>query len=210
MKGLLVASGSIRDLDLLKSYYNKVDYCIAVDGGMNYCKNAGIVPDLVIGDLDSIDREVLSYIEDLNIEIFKYPVEKNATDLEIAADYLLEKNFNKIYLAGVVGSRWDHSLANILLLNKLKDRNADGIIVNNKNTMCLVDDYMEIRDSKNYISLVPSSDEGIEVSLEGFKYPLDRFSVDYGSTRCVSNELDGEVGIIRVHKGRAFVVTSED
>lgn len=210
MKVLLVSSGTIEDPQLLKKYSKEVDYILAVDGGSNYCIKNNIIPDMVIGDLDSIEEDILKIINEKNINILKYPVKKNATDSELAIDFLIEKDYKEIILLGSLGSRIDHSLANIYLLEYMLEKNVEGILINEKNIIYLVDNEKIIEKNKKYISIVPITDNGIEVSLEGFEYPLEKEKIKRGSTLGISNELKEKKGLVKIHKGKALVIISED
>lgn len=210
MKALLISNGELRDINLLKKLSNEVDFVLAADGGTNHCIRAGILPDLIIGDLDSIDLEVLDKIKKLKIDILKYPSKKNATDTEICLDYLIENKYKEIILLGSLGRRIDHTLANIFLLEYLLDKNIAGRLVDDKNTIYLVEDKKTFKNDRKYISVIPLSDEGIEVSLEGLEYPLDHKFINRGSSLGVSNEFKDSLGIVNIHKGRALVILSED
>ena len=187
-----------------------MDFVLAADGGTNHCIRAGILPDLIIGDLDSIDLEVLDKIKKLKIDILKYPSKKNATDTEICLDYLIENKYKEIILLGSLGRRIDHTLANIFLLEYLLEKNIAGRLVDDKNTIYLVEDKKTFKNDRKYISVIPLSDEGIEVSLEGLEYPLDHKLINRGSSLGVSNEFKDSFGIVNIHKGRALVILSED
>ncbi|MFW5979554.1 MAG: thiamine diphosphokinase, partial [Halanaerobium sp.] len=71
----------------------EIDFIIAVDGGANKLKSLGLMPDLIIGDLDSITNKNKKYYSQQNVKTIKYPVEKDQTDSEIAVDYCKENAF---------------------------------------------------------------------------------------------------------------------
>ncbi len=210
MKALVVSSGLIENINLLKDYCKEVDYILAVDGGTNYLIKANIKPDAVIGDLDSIDIENIEKIKAYDIPIMKFPVKKNATDSELAIDFLYEKGYKNIIQIGSLGSRIDHSIANVYLLDYMKEKGIEGYLINEQNIIYLVDGIKRVKKQKKYISVIPITDDGIIVSLEGFEYPLDHKFIKRGSTLGVSNEIKGEEATIRIHSGKALVILSED
>ena len=139
MKGLIISNGEISDLNILKSVAMDVDFIVCADGGADYITKININPDLVVGDLDSISSSTLQLIESENIEIQRYNPHKDATDTELATEYLVEKGFKKIVFMGVTGSRIDHTLGNIFILDKLLKRGIKGVIIDEKNKVYITD-----------------------------------------------------------------------
>ena len=211
MKALIVANGTINNINLLKVMEKNYDFILAADGGTNHCIKAGILPDLIIGDLDSISDSTLRISKENNIPIEKFPVKKDSTDTELSIDYLIKKGYKEISLIGVIGSRMDHSLGNILLLNKLNDSGVKGKIMDDNNTIYLVDDELELpREGDSYLSIVPITNTGINVSLKGFEYELEFRDVEFASTFCISNKIIEEKARITIHEGKALVFISKD
>lgn len=76
MIGLIIGSGEIKNYNVLIDLAKTADYVICADGGANHLINIGIKPDLVVGDLDSIDENTLKNLKETNVEINKFPKEK--------------------------------------------------------------------------------------------------------------------------------------
>ena len=211
MKALVVSNGVINDSNWLKEIRKKFDFVLCADGGCNHCIKASIIPDLVIGDLDSISPRTLDRILENKIPIEKFPVKKNATDTELAMDFLISKGIKDITFVGVTGSRMDHTLANIFLLKRLYQKGCRGKIVDEKNTIYLVDKELAILKKEGYyISIIPLMNPGINISLDGFEYELDQANISFGSTLGISNKITEEKGYIKVHKGICLVCISKD
>ena len=211
MRGLIISSGTITDYSRLESVVRESDFIISADGGMDHMMKIGRLPDLLLGDLDSISQDALKYIEEKNIPIQKFPSIKDGTDTDLAMEYLIEKNVDEIIFAGVTGSRQDHTMANIFLLNRLKEKGIKGKIVDDNNTIYLVDDYLELEYIENsFISIIPITEDGIEVTLEGFFYNLDKRKIKFGSTCGVSNIMVESHGKIKIHSGKALVFIAKD
>ena len=188
-----------------------VEYVICADGGLEKAENLNLVPNIIIGDLDSVNSSVLKKYTDMNIEIVKYPREKNYTDMELAIEYALEKNYKDIVLIGAVGSRLDHTMANMLLIEKYYNKGINIKIIDNNNKIQIVTNKMEILNKRNYyVSLVPITEILEGITLEGFKFPLNNINVNRGSTLCISNQITGEKGIITINKGKALAFISKD
>jgi len=211
LKGLIISNGNIKDLNWLRKIGREFDFILCADGGCNYCIEAGILPDLVIGDLDSILPKTLNVIHKSKVPIKKFPTKKNATDTELALEFLMNKGIKDITLVGVLGSRIDHSLANILLLKKLQDKGVKGKIIDENNTIYLVDEEL-ILDKKEgfYVSIIPLIKEGINISLKGFEYELNESYIEFGSTLGISNNIVSEKGYIKVNEGMCLVCISKD
>ncbi|WP_312699622.1 thiamine diphosphokinase [Sedimentibacter sp.] len=209
MTALIVGNGSDIDKSCIKNL--NIDYVICADGGLEKVKNLGLVPDLILGDFDSVDKSVLEYYKSLNIETVAFPPEKDYTDMELAIDQAVEMGFRDIILAGATGTRLDHSVANMLLIEKYHKIDVNIQIIDNNNFIQIVKDTMTIPFRKNYyVSLIPLSESIEGLTLEGFKYPLNNVNVERGSTLCVSNEISEDAGVIRLKKGSALVFISKD
>lgn len=210
-KGLIVASGKINDLNMLKEQIDLHDYILCADGGIRYLYEMNTDIDAIIGDLDSVDEKFSTFIKKNNISIIQYPVEKDETDTELAIEYLIEQECNNITLMGVMGSRMDHTLANILLLKRLSKMNIKGKIIDENNSIVLLSDYLKLERKKHhYISIIPITHSGVVVSLKGFYYPLKESLIEYGTTLGISNKIIDDVGEIFIKKGEALIIESRD
>ncbi len=211
MKALLVSGGNIEDLNLVKELAKDVDFVIGADAGTDYCLASNLVPNIIIGDLDSIKMGNLDIVKQKEIPILKFPIEKDNTDTELALDYLIEKGFKDITIIGAIGSRIDHTLGNIFLLKKLKDKKVKGKIIDGHNIIYLIDDELIVENRPNsYVSILPINDSGSIVSLDGFKYNLSKVQIDFSSTLGISNEIEKDFGYIKIHKGLCLVIISMD
>lgn len=102
---------------LVDRYLIKSDYIIAADGGANYLKSRKILPDLIIGDLDSIGENHLSYFRDKNVKIIKLR-EQKTTDFEKSLNYCLKNNLDEIIVFGASSMRPDHTFNNLSVLKR--------------------------------------------------------------------------------------------
>lgn len=211
MKGLVLSGGSISDYNILKNHLTDKDFVICADGGVRHAIAFGIVPNLVVGDFDSIDSDSLEFIKAKNIQIISFPVEKDETDTEIAVNYLIDKGFNEITMIGVSGSRLDHTFGSIMLLDRLLRNGIKGLIADSNNTVYMSEDYLRLeRKEGYYISIIPLGFNGIRVTLGGFYYPLENAHIEYGSTLGISNRIIDDYGEIKILEGKALVFHSKD
>ena len=96
------------------------DWVIAADSGLDQAFRLGISPDLVIGDMDSVTAEALARAEATGVTIERHPVDKDASDLELAIDAAATAGYQQATIIGGTGGRIAHTFANALLL--LKER----------------------------------------------------------------------------------------
>lgn len=88
------------------------DYLVAVDRGLKYCLDTGLCPDLLLGDFDSVEPELLQRPDIIDLPRRVFPAEKDSSDLELALSVLCEMAFDEVYVVGVSGGRTDHMLIN--------------------------------------------------------------------------------------------------
>jgi len=211
VKGLIVSNGNINNHHILKDIAMNVDFIICADGGIQHLINIDVIPDLVIGDLDSINQDGLDFIRDKDIPVNKFPAIKDKTDTDLAVEYFIDKSYNEIIFMGVTGTRLDHTLSNILLLNNLHGIGIKAKIIDDNNIIQLVDDYLELKYLEgHYVSLIPLTEEGIVVTLKGFFYNLDSETMEFGSTFGISNKIVDDFGSIKIHSGKSLVFLSRD
>ncbi len=211
LKALLILNGEKVNSTTILKLKDESDFILSADGGTDYCVELGIIPDLVIGDLDSISPKTLDILKKKEVPINVFPIKKDKTDSQLSIEYLMDKGAEEITIIGAIGSRIDHTLANILLLKTIKDKGIKGKIVHNNNIIYIIDDEL-ILDKKNgyFVSIIPIESKGVLVSLKGFEYNLSKVKIDFASTLGVSNFVIDEKGYIKVHEGQCLVVVSKD
>lgn len=202
MKALIIGSGnfSARVSELLK---NEEYYTICADGGYDHAKVAGIIPDILLGDMDSIKVKA-------DIKAIIYPAEKNETDSEIALMYAIENGYKDIILTGVTGTRLDHTLNNIFLLKMANEHDVNAVIIDDCNEVYYTESQLELYGNEGeFFSIIPICGD-ICVSVENAKYPLSDEVLHFGKSRGISNEFLGKECIITIKKGSAIVIKSRD
>ncbi len=184
------------------------DYIIAVDGGLKILDSLKIKPDLIIGDMDSLDKEVLLKYNDFKKEI--YPVEKDFTDSELAIQKAINLKPDKISIFAATGSYFDHSLANIINLFRNYNENIDMKILTKNSKIFPITGKKFIKNSKGRrISLFPIGEvDGI--IMEGFKYMFKDKSnllpIDYS----VSNIISDDNAFVDLKKGLLICILFDE
>lgn len=216
MKKCLVVTGGSIDLSFVKEFLKnrKYDWTIAVDAGLEILKLLHIMPDEVVGDLDTVDSSVLQeYRENSSVKFEIHKPEKDETDTELALLTAARCGCNKVDLLGALGGRMDHAISNIQLLYQFYKQGMDVCIYDAQNKLYLLGSGKIFRKSEvygKYISFMPLTEVVEGLTLKGFKYPLNRRRLELGSCLCISNELNSTEGIMELEKGVLICVEAHD
>ena len=177
---------------------------IAADSGLGLAEALGVHVDLVVGDLDSVDRSQLDDAISTGVEVEKHPTDKDATDLDLALQAAADRGATRIVVAGGGAGRLDHLLGIALLL--ADERWADlAIEWHSGSSVTHVARGPLLLETQpgDLVSLIPASDETV-VSIDGTRWPLEAASLSRGTTRGISNEALGDIVTINVDRGVAF------
>lgn len=208
---VIISAGDFTPMDI---DIKEGDMCIAVDGGFLYCKMLGMNPDLVIGDMDSMDESVRGDIEQLQAEapekIIKLNPEKDDTDTLAAIRIALEKGYRQFRIYGALGGRVEHTIANIQCLNYLKKQGAKAYIMDANIMMTVIKDET-VRFNKameGYMSLFALGEKAEGVTISGMKYLLKDAVVTNDYPIGISNEFVGEEGQVTVNNGMLLIIVT--
>lgn len=120
MKALVVAGGALHASSRLAMLMEGVSLVVAADGGLRHCEALGVVPDLLVGDLDSLGDADRAAWPDLPVE--EHRADKDALDLELAIDAAVERGAVHVVVAGGAGDRLDQTLAAALITGRYAER----------------------------------------------------------------------------------------
>lgn len=209
MKIAVLANGAW-DLEWGSQVLKEVDFLICADGGANHAALSGRIPNLLIGDLDSITPEILKQCENAGCVIERFPCEKDETDLELALIYAEEQarlvNERDIWLYGAIGKRIDHFMGNIALMLAYARKGYRIRLVDPEHEIWILQSRECIRRSLGQeLSLIALSEKAV-VTTEGLYYPLQQGVLLQDSPRGMSNLFLGEEAVIQVHEGWVLVV----
>lgn len=203
MRTLLFANGTLSNPQSALKHAENADRVIAADGGAQHCLNLKIIPDLLIGDLDSLDDESLQVLRAAGTTIEQHPAHKDETDLEIALRRALKDGASQVIILGAMGARWDQSIANLLLLAHT-DVSADIRLIDDRQELTLLHGG-ETRTLTGLpgdtVSLLPLAGDAVGVRSTGLEYPLHGDTLHFGSTRGVSNVLQNREATVSLHEG---------
>jgi len=215
MTTLLITGGDISK-DFALSYISdlKLDLIIGVDSGAEFLYSNQITPTHVVGDFDTASKKVVNYyLADPSVEVSIHKPEKDATDTQLAIELAMGLNSDEIIIMGGIGSRMDHTLSNIHNLYIPAQKGIKCFIINEKNRISLLKKSTIIYKKNQfgtYFSLLPLSTTVEGLTLKGFKYPLEKYTMEKHSSIGISNELIHEVGSIEFSRGILLLIESED
>lgn len=206
MHWVLAANGHA-PLKNIINHLGQVDCWVGVDGGCRILEALQVLPQFIIGDMDSIPQTLLHKYQEHNIPIIVHPRVKDETDLELALNMALDSGAQQITLVGAIGNRLDHTLANILLLSRCLENNVSARIVDNQQSIYLVDRQLELKGQPgDLFSLIPLKDALKGVTLRGLEYPLANAALAFGSPQGLSNVFSHAQVMIQIQKGLALVI----
>ena len=207
-----VFAGSLSDLSLKPK---DTDLVIAADSGYLTARRFGITPDILLGDLDSLDKSALSPHELDELEKIIVPAIKDDTDTQLAVDTAIERGAENVYIIGGLGGRLDHTLSSVFLLEYIVDRGVGCMMTDGRNTVRVLSADGERRSvtvekGYKYLSVVSLSDVCLGVSVSGVFYPLEDARLTRKYSYAVSNEITGNFAVISLCEGVLLIIESRD
>ena len=215
---IIVSGGNIHKdfaLDFFKKNKTENTCLIAADRGVEFFMGTDLEPDVAVGDFDSLSAEGAKYMETLkHTEIRRLKPEKDDSDTQSAANYAIEQGTERIMILGATGNRIDHLMANFGLLMLGKIKQVQIVLVDAYNYMSLIESGMILKKEEQfgkYVSFFPIEGEVTGLTLKGFKYPLNSYTLkveDSGLT--VSNEISDPEAEVTFETGKLLMIMSRD
>lgn len=211
MKAAIISNGDLADAEKLRQMLPRFDLVICCDGGVRHLKDLSLSPDLIVGDLDSADSTILQTYIDQGIPVLRYPKDKDQTDTQIAVETAVQKGANSIVLLGALGSRWDHSYANVMLLIKLAKMGIDGMILHSHNRILVSDRLLKLTGKPGqFVSLLPLG-QGVKIqSTRGLHYSVKEKEMPMDQPYGISNYFIEDEAKVRIASGWLMAVIADD
>jgi len=210
MRGVIFANGELTDLQRVRDLLRPDDLVIAADGGARHALAAGVMPHVVIGDLDSLPQDLRERLEAHDVRIISFPPRKDETDLELALLHAARERVSEILILTALGGRLDQAIANLLLLSLPELRGLDVRIVEGTQEAFLIwDEEVETTiagQPGDTVSLIPLRGDAEGVTAEGLEWPLCEEALSFGPARGISNVLVAEQAHVSVQQGLLLCV----
>ena len=201
---IIIANGKSPRRNVIDFLVNRgYSTIICADGGANSAMKLGVVPDYIIGDLDSIDEKTLKYFRSKSdvIRISR----QNDTDVEKCLKFALRKGMKEAVLVGVTGDRLDHTFCNLGIILKFFDKISLKIIAE-KSLLTAHSGRTEISAKRGETISIYGFSKKTKITSLGLKYKLNKTALPFGIRESTSNVAENENVKLNIKNGIIFVV----
>lgn len=214
-KVCIISGGDVNQEFLLKLLKEEeCEQIICVDGGLKHAYELNLKVDYIVGDFDTIDHVIIRHYKDeTSVPIREYNPVKDSTDTDIALSLALSAEPEAVYIVGGIGSRMDHTLGNIHILKKTLSSNSNTYLINEHNRISMLSHSVVLEKRKmfgDYISFIPFTEKIENLTLKGFKYPLENCTMVNGESLGISNEIVDETAYVEFQKGILLMIEARD
>jgi len=211
VKAIVVAGGDAATDDAAQ--LAGADLVIAADSGTTWLAARGIRPDLVVGDMDSVDPALLERLAGDGVTFERHPPDKDASDAELAVDRAVDAGADEVVIVGALaGGRLDHELANLLLLADPAWRGKSLRIVRGGTVARVLHGGEGLSlgaGEGDLVTLLPIAGDAIGVRSQGLEYPLDGETLRMGRSRGLSNRVRRAPASISLEGGTLLVIETK-
>ena len=213
---VVLVNGAPMPASLLDDVADAIDastLSVAADGGLSHADRAGRGVDVVIGDLDSVEPDMLERARTSGSEVIVHPTDKDATDLDLALE-LVARRWDgtrpaRVLVVGGHGGRTDHLLGNLLLIASERHRELRITMWSGVEVVTVVRETAHLtRHSGTVVSLLAANGPASGVTTSGLRFPLDDATLEPGASIGLSNELTGERAEVHVRTGALIAIQS--
>jgi thiamine pyrophosphokinase len=203
METILIFAGGNPPVGGLEDELPEPDLVVAADSGYDHAVAAGFRVDVLVGDLDSIEAELIPS----HVIVERFPEDKDATDLELALSRVAVESPERIVVVGGGGGRVDHELAVASLLCAEDWADIDLDWVTERGWAHVIRSRRILHgDVGATISLIPMGGPAAGVHTKGLRWQLRGATLEHGTTRGVSNEFTGPVADVQLASGCLLAV----
>lgn len=207
MKTFIFLNSSNPDREIYKEHLSITkesgDKIVCVNGGFLMARSLGIMPDYVIGDLDSLEREMITG----EFEVMQFPEEKDFSDFELGLQKALKMKAEKIFVYGALGGRKDHEIINIVIMAHC---GVPVVFIERETEIHNIINEIKLRVTRGCIcSLVSFGGPCIVMEMKGFKYLLKNEILEPFS-RGLSNIASDEEIYVKVEEGNLIIIINKN
>lgn len=210
MRALIFSGGIYDDPRYYRRYLDDAGLVIAADSGAGAVLTLGRLPDVLIGDMDSIRTDELrDIVNGGDVEVITQPAQKDYTDTELAVRLARERGATEIFICGALGGRLDHELANVSFLFLGITWGVDIRIIDEAQELVMLTPGRQNRipgSLGDTVSLISLSEATTGVTTTDLKYPLVGETLPFLSPRGVSNVISGPEPSVTYDEGRLLLV----
>lgn len=203
-KCIVLANGKPPKKSII-TFFQKLNYnkLICADGGANSALNMNLVPDVIIGDLDSISTDAIKEFKSVS-KIIRLK-RQNDTDVEKCLKYAIKNNFREALLVGATGNRLDHTFCNLGIVIKFFPQINISLVAE--------DSFLKAYTGKITLNTHPGEtisiygfDSKTKIVSKGLKYKLNKISLPFGKKESTSNIANGKEVELLIKNGIVFVI----
>jgi thiamine pyrophosphokinase len=206
LRYLIMTNGEYGELEWYRRQSGSFDRIICVDGAARWARALGIVPDWLVGDMDSIKPADRSFMEKAGVRVKTFPKHKDYTDTQLALTLAVEEGAGKLVVWGGTGSRLDHTWSNICSASSFLERHIETVFDSPDVTIYLLNHILRLPAAVgDTVSLIVIGDRATGVTLQGFGYPLQEAHLESQWQWAVSNVVTEHNPVVKVTSGNLAV-----
>ena len=203
-KCIIIANGKPPKKSVI-TFFQKVGYdkLICADGGANSALKMGLIPDVIIGDLDSISPEALKEFKSVS-KIIRLK-RQNDTDVEKCLKYAIRKKYDEALLLGATGNRLDHTFCNIGIVLKFFPKIKISLIAE--------DSFLKAYTNNVELKTLPGETISLygispktKITSMGLKYELRNIAIPFGIRESTSNIAMKNFVKLNINGGVIFII----
>ncbi|HYN87749.1 MAG TPA: thiamine diphosphokinase [Ardenticatenaceae bacterium] len=208
MRIVLFGNGDLQDAVYERGLIRESDQIYCANGGTRHAFALGLVPDLVIGDTDSLPENPRRWLLENEVPVQSHPPQKDQTDLELAVHVAIARGARALLLLGGAGGRIDHTFGNLSLLVAARRANVRAELVTGREHCIFIEDEAIVLEGepRQTLSLLPWGRDARGVSAEGVFWPLHDETLVFGENRGISNLFMDRRVRISVRDGALLIV----
>ena len=206
---MIIAAGTPPKTRMVVKESKAADLIIAADAGMSVLRRRKIIPNVVIGDLDSAKDSDLGFFIKEGVEVIRLKKEKDETDAVAALDLAIGRGATSIVILGAFGDRLDHTLANFMLLTRAYKKGVRAYLKGGGALVYICEGRSEITGKKgDTVSILPVGEYALVESSAGLHYPLQNLELKNDFPVGISNVLISDGASINVTRNQVFVIVT--
>lgn len=207
----MIAHGDVAPED--RELAASAELLIAADGGALALERWGLLPHVVVGDLDSLGADRAAALAARGANVQKFPVAKDQSDLELALRYALDSGADDIALLGIFGgARIDHALVNTTLIADPahRDRGVRALLGGTQVRALHGGGELALRGPvESIVTIIPLGGDATGVRSRGLRYRLDGGTLPFGKSLGLSNVIESLPASVFIKSGVALVIEIE-